>query len=205
MAVRPYYYVLNGYVVKKNVEFKWYPGLSVSQSRKSIASLHEAIGKNILEISRKSIDPMGNKLSAFNLKYNNYPVECVYQSSKQFMHGGPFVDLLDAKAKDAKRDSRLKDSGMLISFIDPFTKKDWKLGPYYHYIYIMACKETLTKEEIDYIISFDGYTDIVFNPVKSKNTQAMSIALLKCIVLEFGFIKDFSYDEFIDYFNQHVI
>jgi hypothetical protein len=75
MANRPVYipklnYELPG-VITKDVEFKWFPGMSKSQKQKSITSLHEAAIdldiSPILEISSKSEIELGVELSAFNL------------------------------------------------------------------------------------------------------------------------------------------
>ncbi len=57
--------------------FEWYSGFAVSQKQKSIKSLHNAILKadvnaKPLEISTKSMEAIGIKLSAFNLKINSY-------------------------------------------------------------------------------------------------------------------------------------
>ena len=96
------------------IEFKWFPGLSVSQKQKSITSLHESAKdkgcSNVLEISSKSLDPLGIKLSAFNLmiqtqkKNKEFSMETAFQSSKVFEHGGPFIDLLTGTSKQAKQD-----------------------------------------------------------------------------------------------------
>ena len=58
------------------VEFKWFSGFAKVQKQKSISSFHENILKQfkynkILEISTKSKDKLGVKLSAFNLKINS--------------------------------------------------------------------------------------------------------------------------------------
>ena len=55
-------------------EFTYYNGFAISQKQKSIGSLHENIKKiddklNILEVSTKSTEPLGVKLSAFNLVF----------------------------------------------------------------------------------------------------------------------------------------
>ena len=56
-----------------NVEFKWIAGMAVSQKQKSIRSLHDAAAERnitqILEISSKSENILGVKLSAFNLPF----------------------------------------------------------------------------------------------------------------------------------------
>ena len=63
-------------IEKIQVEFKWHPGLAVSQKQKSIESLHNAAQEqlglnNILEISSKSKVDLGVSLSAFNLSLTN--------------------------------------------------------------------------------------------------------------------------------------
>lgn len=117
MANRPAFIVCNDSYYKESFDFKFYCGFAISQSRKSINSFHESIHNkypkfNILEISRKSENPLGNKLSAFSLTLNvdgkDYTVENIYQASKVFELGGPYIDLLEAAPKDAKRDAQYK-------------------------------------------------------------------------------------------------
>ncbi|MFR4053058.1 MAG: DUF6977 family protein, partial [Clostridium perfringens] len=75
MAKRSVYRVSNlnkDYVEEVEVEFKWYSGFSISQKQKSIRSLHNSYSKlyindKLLEISSKSENDLGVKLSAFNL------------------------------------------------------------------------------------------------------------------------------------------
>lgn len=76
MANRPVYIpCLKGQalVTPVAVEFKWVAGMAVTQKQKSIRSLHEAAVKRniaqVLEISSKSENPLGVKLSAFNLPF----------------------------------------------------------------------------------------------------------------------------------------
>ena len=100
MAERPVFFVHQGKVVSEIYSFEWYSGFAVSQKQKSIKSLHNAIIKadgdaKPLEISTKSTETIGVKLSAFNLRINNHTLENVFQSAKVFEHGGPYLDLLD--------------------------------------------------------------------------------------------------------------
>ena len=74
MAKRPVYMPQkNGRlaVTEKDIEFRWFPGMSKSQKQKSISSLHEAAERvgisPVLEISSKSEIELGVNLSAFNL------------------------------------------------------------------------------------------------------------------------------------------
>ena len=111
---------------KIEVEFKWHPGLAVSQKQKSIESLHIAAKEqfnlnNILEISSKSKNSLGVSLSAFNLCLTNKnnilaTVEVFFQGSKVFVNGGPYKDLYQKTSREAKKDQRLLESGDLLKF-----------------------------------------------------------------------------------------
>lgn len=116
MATRPVFIsVLSNpnYVDIDDIEFEWFPGFSVKQKQRSIASLHESFkhkysSLNILEISSKSENELGVALSAFNLTIetkNNksFSVETAFQSSKVFEHGGPYIDLFGRTSREAKR------------------------------------------------------------------------------------------------------
>ena len=174
-------------VVTEFIEFKWFPGMAESQKQKSIQSLHQAARdqaniKDCLEISSKSELAVGKHLSAFNLAYTNnsdlsYSVECLYQSSKVFDQGGPYRDIMLKSSLDAKRDPRLKNSGSLKHFVSQNGDK-WALEPktaFYDWTYI----NVLAKNQVLYesIMTYDCFTDIEFNPKKSINCQAYSVAL----------------------------
>lgn len=168
-------------------EFQWNSGLSVSQKRKNIEALHTAFTnrfpeRKVLEISSKSMHDLGVKLSAFNLKKyvpelsGSIPVECVFQGGKVFSGGGPFTDLYGATARDAKRDPRLRSSGMLRGFW--FDGNGYPLHPttaFYNWIYINALIENPDLGEE--LLQYDGFTDIEFNPDKSLNCQAAAAAM----------------------------
>lgn len=174
------------------VEFTWFPGLSTSQKQKSIRSLHAAaialnIGEKPLEISSKSETNLGVQLSAFNLQIvrprskKTYSVECAFQSSKVFEHGGPYCDILNMSSREAKKDPRLKSSGKLIRF--EYSGRSFPTNPttlFYDWLYINALdNSTIQKEEL---IKHDIFTDIEFNPKKSLNCQAYSAALYVSLV-----------------------
>lgn len=190
MASRPIFAPsLNGnlLVTTHHVDFEWFPGMAKSQSQKSIASLHSA-GKRklevekVLEISSKSPDELGVSLSAFNLMIRTvklereFSLECAYQASKVFERGGPFLDLLDAKSLDAKRDPRLNECGRLIKF--QFYGQDWDLEPrtaFYDWLYINALhkRPDLARQ----VLTYRAFSDIAFNPERSINCQAYAAAL----------------------------
>lgn len=187
MAMRPVFEVSldKKLFVQKNIEFQWYSGFALSQKRKCIQSLHQnylAIypNKNILEISSKSENELGIKLSAFNLMMNfggkTFSVETAYQGGKIFEYGGPYTDLLDKPSIAAKKDIRLKNSGKITGV--SFFGKDFPLKPvtfFYNWLYINALNQNdeLSKE----VTKYNAFTDIVFNPQKSLNCQAMATAI----------------------------
>lgn len=178
-------------VVRNNFEFKFNPGFSVTQKRKNIDALHQAIGDKALEISTKSMVDFGRKLSAFNLKLNGIPLECVFQASKVYQYGGPYKDLLMVSPKEAKRDERHKSSGKLIYF--EYEGKNFPLEPktlFYDFIYIKSVKECVPLEKLKTIIQYQYFTDIEFNPQKSVNCQAKSLAIIKAMLMAFGEIPD---------------
>lgn len=167
--------------------FIWNKGLAISQKKKNITALHDAFqqrfpDRKILEISSKSMQELGIKLSAFNLKKfvpelnTSVPLECIFQGGKVFNAGGPYLDLYTASPRDAKRDARLKNSGSLKNFY--FNKETIPLTPkdaFYNWLYINALLEN--PELGDALMEYDAFTDIEFNPNKSINCQAKAAAV----------------------------
>ncbi len=187
-STRPVFLTRNGhpYFTETGITFPFFPGMSAAQKKRNVVSLHESFkeyfpGKAILEISSKSLQPEGEPLSAFFLKKvvpslgKSVPVECVYQGSKVFEHGGPYTDLYTATARAAKKDERLKTSGALIAF--EFEGKRFPIKPttlFYDFIYINALLEN--PELAEKALTFDAFTDIEFNPKHSAACQARSVA-----------------------------
>lgn len=194
MAKRPIYFPSqneNSLLETEFIDFQWHPGLSVSQKQKSIKSLHSSAKKtlgfkNILEVSSKSELKIGNKLSAFNLKFTSLEnvrgsVEVFFQGSKIFSKGGPYTDLYTRSSLEAKRDPRLKNSGDLIEFY--FNDTRWPIKPnimFYTWLYLNALIQN--QSLADELLDFDAFTDIEFNPKKSINCQAASAAIFKSLV-----------------------
>ena len=173
------------------VEYKYYGGFAKSQRQKCVMSLHDSIRSRnpearILEISSKSLQEEGIRLSAFNLGYtlpdgSRVPVECVFQSSKKFAEGGPYTDLLLVTPREAKKDVRLRESGPLEAFV--WEGKTWPLIPqtfFYDWIYIKALHDN--PELAGKVLEYDTFTDIEFNHKKSINCQARSAAIYKTLV-----------------------
>ena len=157
--------------------------MAASQKKKNVAALHTAARSQnlnrILEISSKSEDEIGRRLSAFSLKIPTSDgeifLECAYQGSKVFRGGGPYRDIYDMSPREAKKDPRIKKSGELVVF--DFGGKQFPLSPknaFYDWLYISSLFPH--REWIDKKISYQGFTDIEFNPAKSINCQARAFA-----------------------------
>lgn len=205
MASRPFFIPNNNkneLVKTELVEFKWFSGFAKIQKQKSISSFHENISKQfkykkILEISTKSEDDLGVKLSAFNLKINfndkEYFLESLFQGSKVFSNEGPYEDIYVKESIDAKRDERIKRSDLKeFSF---FGEKFTLEFDFYSLLYFLALKQNkkLTSE----ILNYQAFTDIEFNPEKSLNCQAYSAALYSSMITNniLNIDKDYQNDE----------
>lgn len=188
MATRPVFVPEMGgksLVSEIPIDFKWNPGMAPSQKKKNIVALHEAAKQRglyqLLEISSKSEEEVGRRLSAFSLKLDvgetNAYLECVYQASKVFREGGPYLDLLFVSPREAKKDPRLRNSGDLIRF--ELEGKHFPLSPksaFYDWLYIKALVPHL--DWIRKRVPYRGFTDIEFNPKRSINCQARAFAEL---------------------------
>lgn len=186
MAFRPVFIPqYNGpfLVEERSFEIPWAPGFSPTQKKKNIIALHREAQthglERILEISSKSDNKVGQRLSAFSLKIEvdsvKYSLESVYQGSKVFEHGGPFTHLFSLSPRDAKRFIRHTESGNLTGF--KFGGKIYPLSPknaFYDWLYIRSLLE-----HADWIkknVLYEAFTDIEFNPNKQVNCQARAFA-----------------------------
>jgi hypothetical protein len=175
-------------VKELSMQLVWNSGFAPIQKKKNIVALHAAAAKAgyapLLEVSTKSEERVGQRLSAFSLKvhsdwFGKIPLEAAFQGSKVFEHGGPYTDLYTVEnVRDAKRDPRLKGSGLLKGF--EFENFRFPLEPktvFYDWLYIGALYEH--REWLRaHIFHYAGFTDIEFNPERSINCQARSCALL---------------------------
>lgn len=185
MTKRPAWTIKNNKVYSESFEFEWNGGFAIVQKRKNIESLHRSITKkyneNILEVSSKSTNELGVKISAFNLKLEGNVLENIFQSSKVYENGGPFPDLLYVTPKEAKKDEGHWKSGKLVGF--QYKNRLWEIEPkslFYDFIFLRAILQSgIVYNEI---LGFDWFTDIEFNPNKSFNCQARSVAVFKLIL-----------------------
>lgn len=199
MAIRKYFYCSdeNNEYVESEAEFTFFPGFALCQKQKCIESFHQAIQKihsnaSILEISSKSRQRLGVELSAFNLTLlvnNMYcPIETVFQSSKVFDTGGPYIDLLKQPPAEAKKDERLHTDSKLIAF--SFQSVNYPTEPktaFYDWIYCSALYQH--KDLAEAIVKYNTFTDIEFNHKKSINCQARSAAIFVSLTRR-GILKE---------------
>lgn len=190
-------------VQERYFDFAWSSGFAASQKKKNVVALHVAAKRNgierILEISSKSDEKVGRRLSAFSLKIEieeaEYPLESVYQGSKVFDTCGPSPNIFDYEPREAKRYIRELNCGRLIGF--ELEGHRYPLSPknaFYDWLYIRALAK-----HVDWInenVSYDAYTDIEFNPEKQVNCQARAFAEYKSLAkrteLEAA-VEDFEY------------
>jgi Family of unknown function (DUF6977) len=168
------------------VEFKWNPGFAQIQKQKNIKALHEKAKEHnlfsILEVSSKSEELLGQRLSAFSLKtktklYGEISIECAFQGSKVFENNMQYKDIYSKTSIEAKKDTRIRNSGKLIGF--SFMGNEWGLEPksaFYDWLYIQALYPH--KDFLKKLFKYEGFTDIEFNPNKSINCQARTCAII---------------------------
>jgi len=209
MATRPVFVPVTAgdrLVSETQIEFAWNSGFAPSQKKKNVVALHNQAAQigltPILEVSTKSDEELGQRLSAFNLQVEfsdlRIPFESAYQGSKVFRNGGPFTDLYELAAFEAKKDPRLRNSGPLMSF--DFYGVKFPLTPktaFYDWLYLHSLyrNRNFWRQRLPI---YAGFTDIEFNPEKSINCQARTCAMF--VSLE---AKE-QLDESIDSFDTFV-
>ncbi len=178
--------------------------MSAAQKKRSIAELHsEALlagYENILEVSTKSEVQLGRRLSAFALDVElsgvRTKIECLYQGSKVFQKGGPFVELIKMKPLDAKRYFKERDLGAITHFEFMSLKYDnWPHHAFYDWLFVRALSPHADFLR-DKLSLFNAYSDIEFNPNRSINTQARSVAIIACLLKRpnfSGYVEDYNF------------
>lgn len=167
------------------VDFVWSPGLAPIQKKKNIVAMHEAAAIRgftpLLEISTKSENKLGQRMSAFNLSMglndgSVIPLESAFQGSKVFEDGGPFTDIYRLDSWSAKKDVRIRNSGKIIGFrLEGIDFPSEPKTAFYDWLYVRALAPH--EDYLRRLEQFVGFTDIEFNPQRSINCQARSCAL----------------------------
>lgn len=168
------------------LRFRWFPGRSGDQKRRCIESLHdrvraELIGvERIMEVSRSSVDHAGRALSAFNLalqlpEAGRVTVECAYQCAKVFDSGGPFPELLELPPDTVRRRLAGHSASSFRGF--HLLGRDWPTEPdtlFYDWLYASALLDN--PQLMGKALAFQAYSDIAFNPRRSRACQARALA-----------------------------
>lgn len=208
MAKRPAWTVCEDSVICKEFEFEWNGGFAIKQKQKNIDNLHDSIfvdtAQKALEVSSKSSVLLGKNIGAFSLKYNGIPLENIFQSSKKFEQGGPYRDLLLVTPKEAKQDERIRNSGDIIAFCLEDEER-WPIEPktlFYDYIYIQALIQNYGTELN--LEDYEWFTDIEFNPNKSINCQARSVAVYKLLQVKSVFEVLRTKESWIEFHKEYV-
>lgn len=168
------------------VRIERHVGFATRQKKKTLNDLHRVIKKkygfkNVLELSTKSGNKLSFPLSPYSLQITNddgqkYSVENAFQTSKVFEQGGPYLDLLTEKPRQARKDDRLISSGELTGY--DYFGMEWGVEPlttFYDWLYINALKQH--PELHEEVIQYQAFTDISFNPKKSVHCAAYSLAM----------------------------
>ena len=105
-------------------------------------------------------------------------------------------------SKEAKNDKRLQSSGDLKHF--KFFDKIFKLEPktaFYDWLYVKALGNN--KDLINEIRKFNIFSDIKFNPNKSLNCQARSLAIFRTLQeRNINFNELENVDNFLKFYND---
>ena len=186
--------------------------ISVSdvRDRKTVAKALAAAApdRHVLEISNASSEKVGKALSAFNLRLrskelsekfgvDSATIECIFQGSKVFEHGGPYDDLYTKTSLEAKKDPRLRNSGRIVGF--SFMGHDFPTTPktaFYDWLY--HCALFQNKELWEQAREYDAFTDVMFDPDRSLNCQAAALARINTMFrngkLDNGMLR---FDDFV--------
>ena len=189
MATRPCFRPLENVVGYKTVEsgpFVWNGGFALSQKQKNVVALHEAIRKadpsaKVLEISDRSLQPLGVSLSIPHLRMHCHGAPCMIESvflaSQIFAGGvGPFPRLCSQCACDvALFVGEVLGDPHVVGFELDGERWDAKsrLAFFFH-LYLKALGDN--PELADGLMEYDAFTDIEFNPKRQINCQAAAAA-----------------------------
>lgn len=190
------------YYRKVPVEFEFHPGQSALQKMKNVKALQDTWSLDhpdarLLEVSTKSPEDTGRRLSPFNLTRTLYslnkefPVENIVQASKVLEQGGPYYDLLGTDPLSAKQDPRT--TGKLEAY-----SLEGELYPaspdflFYTWIYAMAVLENNLQRVL---LDADAFSDIEFAG-SDGNCQARACAITKSLLTQSRLKKNMTFEEF---------
>jgi hypothetical protein len=184
----------NDTLYEKEFTFDFFGGFAVEQKQRTIDKFHNEIklsnpALKILEVSRKSKNPLGPMLSAFNLTINlngrPYSVESIYQSSKVFSDQIQFLECMFLPPMEAKKKIQEEIEKAKLEIIGfRLLNVNFPLIPntiFYDYLYLLGLSQN--RIIADQILKYDVFTDIEFNHKRQFASQARSCAIFKHLSL----------------------
>lgn len=206
MAQRHFWRIEKDKVVVGTADFKWEPGMSTAQRRRSCINLHEVLkdkGYYPFDASTASPNPFGVELSAFNLKWKRRSIECWYQGSKVYEKAGVQHSLYDMPSREAKRKMKELSGDKLIGF--NLDGEDFPLFPrtvFYDWLYLNGMLETYGEKAS--FSEYDCFTDIQATmAVEACQAKALCIYVLLQKTNQFAVLN--SFDTFIQWHKKNVL
>lgn len=206
MAQRNFWVIKDNKVAKGVIEFKWEPGTSIAQKRRSCVNLHNTLSEKlgltkVLDISSASTTDFGVKLSAFNLMLNGKTVECWYQGSKVYDRAGHMKHLYNVSSMEAKKSMKNPNLGRLVGF--RLIDIDYPMEPrtiFYDYIYLRGLMQLDTRDQI---LEYDAFTDIQA-VIDIDACQARSVCIYKLLSYQGKLSILNNFDTFKEWHKAHV-
>lgn len=177
-------------VAEKPISFVWQGWQTPEEKRANVAALHEEAARlgiaPVLDISTKSLCPLGRRLSPFNLRCSldlegqqiQTSFESLWNGSKIFENGGPFPALYALppweSLKDPRNSSRV--NGRILGVRVEGETYPQRAG--YDFLYISTAASEMTEADWEELSTFQGFTEITLNPAHSRTCQANSAALM---------------------------
>lgn len=201
------------------VVFDWFPGMALSQNRKSQISLHKNFQSRypehkVLEISSASLYSLGASLSAMNLTKTTSQgvtsVESAFQSSKIFGKGdlqvGPFPEYLFLPGRECKRLVKEASKGNVcyryhFDGMD-FYAPEYHISLFYDYLYFNALLEDENSAVAEALID-GGYTAFTDLATLSLNCQARSAAIFVSLMRNGMADEVRNYDSYLRLFRTN--
>lgn len=186
---KPYY----PFFEEIRVQLDWFSGFALSQKRKCEIGLHKNFlncypGHRVLEVSSSSLNELGYRLSAMNLKKNTAQgmttVESAFQSSRVYMDEdrqiGPFPEYLFLAGWECKKHVKAISKGLHSYQYEyegyTFYAPDFHVSLFYDFLYLNALLEKENQEITKGLLEgkYSAFTDLA---TTSLNSQARSCAI----------------------------
>ena len=205
---KAYYIDNNGRVCSKVFDFAHSTKSNIDK-KKAIGAFQRKIereeGKRIkhLDINIRNPVEIARDLAPYHISIGGRKVECIFQASKFFELGGPYMDLATLPVSKVLSDPRIKNSGEVIDacYDGEHWGKDRDL--FYDYLYIIAVKENIDNERLKELLKYDYFTDIETKYSAERN-PARAVAIIKLMLMQFGEIPPITKKEFVTYCRLYV-